>query len=146
MEDHLDIDLLQKVYEDGAEEFQDYVKGLDIGVGVYDAQASPIVCNKAAYELLGLTHDQFMGRSAMDPYWKVIHKDGSRFETHDFPIIQVTTKYEPIVGVIMGVSRPLKNDRIWLEVNTHPVSSYDGSIKHIFCTYKDITDKIEKWD
>ena len=140
MDHHLDIDQLEEAHKSGESSFLDFVEPLRIGVGVYDSNAHPTACNKAAYTLLGLSKEQFMGNSAMDPYWKVTHEDGSLFETRDFPIIQTITSYEPVLGVIMGVTRPLQ-DRVWLEVNAHPIKETDGSILHVFCTYKDISDK-----
>ncbi len=140
MESHLDIDQLNESFLSSEEAFHQLVDDLDIGVGIYNPNASPIICNKAAYELLGLSKEQYMGNSAMDPYWKVTHADGSKFQPYDFPIIDVITNYKPKVGVVMGVSRPLKNDKVWLEVNAHPI--LDGSsIMHVICTYKNVTDR-----
>ncbi len=143
MNNHLDIDQLDTAYQEGEKAYRQLVDELEIGVGVYNANAAPVACNKAAFELLGLSKEQFMGNSAMDPYWKVTHADGSKFETYDFPIIEVITNYKPKLGVIMGVSRPLLNDKVWLEVNTHPILNFNGTIKHVFCTYKNITDQFE---
>ncbi|MEQ8904251.1 PAS domain-containing protein [Ekhidna sp.] len=141
MDAHLDIDKLNDAYLEDEESYQGFVEPLDIGVGVYNSNASPIACNSAAYNLLGLSKEQFMGNTAMDPYWKVTHADGSKFEIYDFPIIEVITNYKPKLGVIMGVSRPLLNDKVWLEVNTHPILNSNSTIAHVFCTYKDITDQ-----
>ncbi|WP_425391461.1 PAS domain-containing protein [Ekhidna sp.] len=143
MSAHLDIDELNKAFSENEEVFHKLIKDLDLGVGVYNANATPVACNKSAYELLGLSKEQFMGNSAMDPYWKITHRDGSKFETYDFPIIDVITNYKPKLGVIMGVSRPLLNDKVWLEVNAHPIKNSDGTIKRVFCTYKNVTNIIE---
>lgn len=145
MDAHLDIAKLDKAFQDGEESFQQLVGGIKVGVGIYNANATPILCNQAAYELLGLSKEQFLGNSAMDPYWKVTHEDGRKFEQYDFPIIDVITNYKPKIGVIMGVSRPLKNDKVWLEVNAHPIMGA-GFIKHVVCTYKDVTDQYSEKD
>lgn len=143
MSDHIDIDKLDKAYLESQESYHQLVANLDIGIGVYSENAMPIECNKAAFELLGLSKEQFMGNSAMDPYWKVTHADGKKFETYDFPIVDVITNYKPRLGVIMGVSRPLLNDKVWLEVNTHPIMNTDGTISHVFCTYKNVSERYE---
>lgn len=140
MEPHLNIEILERTYHSDPNAFQDMVEKFDIGIGVYNRTAAPIACNKSAYELLGMTKDQFMGNSAMDPYWEITHEDGSKFEQYDFPIIETITNYKEKLGVIMGVSRPQKGDKVWLEVNTHPILRNDGSVRRIFCTYKQIED------
>ena len=140
MDDLPDIEQLNTAYESSIEVFHQLIDKLEVGIGIYNANASPIECNPAAYQLLGLSKEQFMGNSAMDPYWKVTHEDGTKFEQYDFPIIDVITNYKAKLNVIMGVSRPLINDKIWLEVNAYPIM--DGSeIKHVICTYKNVTNQ-----
>ena len=146
MDTHLDIVQLEEAYNNGEAAYSKLVGHLEIGVGLYDPNSTPIQCNRSAHELLGMTRDQFLGKSPMDPYWSIVHEDGSRFESSDFPIIRVITTYEPILGTIMGVSRPLQNDRVWLEVNTHPRLNHDGSIRLVICTYKDVTARYAKDD
>lgn len=140
MEAHLDIENIERAFATSHDLFHQLVGKLAIGVGIYNSNASPIICNASAYDLLGLSKEQFMGNSAMDPYWKVTHEDGTKFEAYDFPIIDAITNYAPKLGVIMGVSRPLKNDKVWLEVNAHPFLDR-GEIKHVICTYKNVTEK-----
>lgn len=140
MNSHVDIEQLDKAYQEGENAYDQLVETLKIGVGVYNENAAPIQCNQSAFELLGLSREQFMGNTAMDPYWKVTHEDGSKFEIYDFPIVEAITNYKPKLAVIMGVSRPLLNDKVWLEVNTHPILNTDGTIKHVFCTYKNVTE------
>ena len=141
----LDVNQINDSYLKGESSFYQLVDEMEIGVGIYNANASPIACNPAAYNLLGLSKEQFLGNSAMDPYWKVTHKDGSKFESYDFPIIDAITNYKPKVGVVMGVSRPLKNDKVWLEVDAFPIMDGD-SISHIICTYKEVTVQFEDFE
>lgn len=136
---HVDVNQLTLWYSEDINKFLKEIDKMDVGIGVYDSHSNPKLCNAAAYELLGLSKDQFLGKSAMDPYWKVVHEDGSKFEHSDFPIIEVITTYHDKMGVIMGVSRPLKNDKIWLEVDTYVIKNPDGSINYIICTYKDVS-------
>ena len=143
MSPHLDIDQLDNAYQAGEEAFHKLIDSMSIGVGVYNANAAPMDCNEAAHDLLGLSKEQFLGNSAMDSYWKETHEDGSKFETYDFPIIGTITNYKPKLGVIMGVSRPLLNDKVWLEVNTHPILNPDGTINYVFCTFKNVTDQYD---
>jgi PAS domain-containing protein len=40
----------------------------------------------------------------------------------------------------MGVFRPVTQDRIWISVNSEPRFNYDGSIKDVTATFKDVTE------
>ena len=48
-EPHLDIEKLDEAYHDGTDQFLSLVSDLDIGVGIYNRNASPIAFNKAAH-------------------------------------------------------------------------------------------------
>jgi len=137
---HFNVPEFKSLLLENEDKFLKMINKLDVAVALYDGNTNPVLCNSIAYSLLGLTEDQFLGKTPMDPYWEIVKSDESKFESYDFPIIQVTTTYNPIYGVIMGVSRPAKNDRIWLEVNTEPILERTGELKYIICTYKEKTD------
>ena len=59
-------------------------ENMALGVVYHDATGRIITANPAAERILGLSYDQMVGRTSIDPRWKAIHEDGSDFpgETH----------------------------------------------------------------
>ena len=50
---------------------------LSEGVVLHLASGEIAACNPAAERILGLTQDQMMGRTSIDPRWRAVHEDGS---------------------------------------------------------------------
>jgi PAS domain S-box-containing protein len=124
----------------GAEErYFNLITNLDLGVVIHGADGRILVSNPSALRLLGLTMDQLIGKTPLDPLWDVIHLDGSPYpgDTHPAAITLKTGKR--VLNALMGVFRPLTHDRIWISVNSEPRINYDGSIKDVTATFKDVT-------
>ncbi len=119
--------------------YHSLVTNLNVGVLVQGPNAEMILSNPRALELLGLTEEQLTGKSSFDPYWNVIHEDGSPFPGHTHPVPVSIATGQPVINVVMGVFRPLLNDRVWLLVNADPQLREDGSIREVICTFKDIS-------
>ena len=124
--------------------YHSLVTNLNVGVLVQGPNAEMILSNPRALELLGLTEEQLTGKSSFDPYWNVIHEDGSPFPGHTHPVPMSIATGQPVINVVMGVFRPLTNDRVWLLVNADPQLKEDGSIREVICTFKEITEIVNK--
>lgn len=76
----------------------------------------------------------------MDPAWNVIHEDGSPYPGETHPAAITLTTGKPVLNAIMGVFRPITNDRVWISVNSEPRFNYDGTLKDVTATFKDVTE------
>ncbi|MEY2901973.1 MAG: hypothetical protein RLY89_1079 [Bacteroidota bacterium] len=116
---------------------------LPIGLIIQGKQAEMLGYNQKALELLGLTKEQFMGRTSFDKEWCCIHLDGTPYpgDTHPVPLA-IKTK-QPILEKVMGVFRPKEEAFVWLDVNAVPVLNENGDINFVICTFSNITKRIE---
>lgn len=119
--------------------FESLMNNLNVGVALYDATMIPRMYNKAAYLLLGLNEDQFVGREVMNPDWNVLDVEGEPMKNRDFPIIQAMETRLAIRQVVMGVYRPSTNDRVWLMVDAEPMYNEEHELQHVICTYTDFS-------
>ncbi|MCX6278942.1 MAG: PAS domain S-box protein [Bacteroidetes bacterium] len=115
------------------------VTNMSVGVLLQGPNAEITLSNSKALELLGLTEDQLMGRTSFDPNWNVIREDGSPFPGNTHPVPQAIATRLPVRSIIMGVYRPLTNDRAWLLVDAVPQLNGDGSVNHVICSFIDIS-------
>ena len=120
--------------------FMSMIHDMNIGVGLYDKETKPLLCNRIAYELLGLTESQFLGKAAYDPGWRIVHRDGSEFKNENFPIPMAIKTGKPVRQSVMGVHRPTQKDFVWLLVDAEPIFDSSGQFLHVICTYSDITE------
>lgn len=111
------------------------------GVVYQTADGTIIAANKAAERILGLSLDQMMGRTSIDPRWKAIHEDGTDFpgETHPISIALKTGK--EIKNVVMGIYNPRDESYCWINVCAVPqFKSGAGKPYQVYTTFDDITE------
>jgi len=115
---------------------------LPIGLIIQGKQAEMLGYNQMALELLGLSKEQFMGRTSFDKEWRCIHLDGSAYPGETHPVPQAIHTKQPILDQVMGVYRPSKEEFVWLDVNAVPVLDEAGEIEFVICTFSNITNRI----
>ena len=136
----MDIRSREGLYQ-GDDRYETVVRAMAEGVVVQDADSVILACNQAAETLLGLTADQMMGRTSLDPRWRAIHEDGSPFpgETHPVPVTLQTGK--ALRDVVMGVHKP-DGTLTWISINSEPLfRSGDDKPFAAICTFSDITQR-----
>lgn len=110
------------------------------GVVMQDAEGQIVLSNPAAAEILGLTVDQMMGRTSMDPRWNAIRPDGSEFPGDEHPAMVTLRTGQPQRDVIMGVLKP-DGVETWISINSEPVLKEDGTAPTAaVTTFQDITE------
>ncbi|MBN8594168.1 MAG: PAS domain S-box protein [Anaerolineae bacterium] len=109
---------------------------------VLQAQDSTILtCNAAAEQILGLTHDQLVGRTSLDPRWRTFHEDGTPFrrETHPAMVTLATGKAQ--TNVVIGVHKPDGSLR-WIQVSNQPLFEPGQTLpRAVVSTFTDITER-----
>ncbi|MFO0556156.1 MAG: PAS domain S-box protein [Polyangiaceae bacterium] len=119
--------------------FRTLVEELRVGVLVQGPRAEILSSNRAALELLGLDDAQLLGMTSFDPEWNVIREDGLPFPAAEHPVPMAITTRRPVRGVVMGVYRPRRRDRVWLLVDAEPQLDAEGSVLQVVCTFSDCT-------
>jgi len=121
--------------------FRNLIRNLNVGVLLRSPQAEVIVANRSALGMLGIPEDQLIGKTSLVQELHVIHEDGTEFPNEEQPIYTAIRTRKPVLGVVMGVRTPRKNERMWLFVNAEPILNSDGELKEVVCTFTDITDR-----
>jgi PAS domain S-box-containing protein len=121
--------------------FHELILDLRVGVLVQGPSAEIRVSNPAALDLLGLDEGQLLGKTSLDPDWNATHEDGSLFPGSEHPVPTAIRTKSAVRGVVMGVYRPRRKDRVWLLVDAEPHLDGDGDVSEVVCTFSDITDR-----
>lgn len=95
-----------------------------------------IYFNRSACRILGLTANQLLGKSSIDPYWKTLKEDGSPFPRNEHPAMVTLRTGSIQKNIVMGVTRP-EGPMVWIQVNSYPIT--EG---RVVATFVDITDRI----
>ncbi len=129
----------ERALAESEERFRHLIRDLQVGVLLQDANSKILMNNEAAIELLGISEDQLLGKTSFDAAWNVIRDNGETFPGEMHPVPMAIRTRKPVEDVIMGVFRPNTNDRIWLQVNAHPIFSQNGELLHVICSFLDIS-------
>lgn len=107
---------------------------------VYQEDSGQIICaNPAAERILGMTLDEMMGRSSIDPRWKAVREDGSDFPGHEHPAMIALQTGKPVINVTMGVFSPKDEQNHWIKIDAIPRFKQDQTFQ-VYTTFTDITD------
>lgn len=119
--------------------FRTILNTITEGVVVQNQKGEIISCNPRAEVILGLSIDQMMGRSSLDPLWRAIHEDGSAFPGDDHFAMRTLKTGKPSSG-IMGVHKP-EGTLSWLLVNANPFTyTAQHDIENVVTSFTDITE------
>lgn len=114
------------------------LENLLTGVIIHAPDTRIIFCNNEASRLIGIPIDEMCGKADIDFDWSFVCEDGSKMPTDKYPVSQVLTTQQPLMGYTIGVNRG-KNDLVWVLVNAFPEFNLDQELSQIVVTFIDIT-------
>ena len=120
--------------------YRSVIVAMDDGIVLLDSDGGIRTCNASAERILGLSADQMVGRTALDPRWHAIHEDGSTFPGETFPSMVTLQTGMSCSNVIMGVHKP-NGELTWISINSGPIFEADGAtLAGVVVSFSDITD------
>ena len=123
------------------EQYRSLLHNLSSGVVVHHPDTSILLANAAAVFLLGLTEDQLLGKTAIDPYWCFLQENGTPMLLKDYPVNRVIASGEGLRSQVVGVQRPDHTEPTWLLCNAYPMRDAEGKIFQVVVTFIDITER-----
>ncbi|MEF8749765.1 MAG: PAS domain S-box protein [Candidatus Accumulibacter propinquus] len=114
---------------------------LSSGVVVHRPDTSILLSNAAAASLLGLSEEQMLGKTAMDPNWCFLEEDGTSMPLRSYPVNRVLATGERLPYQVLGVQRPDRIDTIWLLCSAYPMLDEAGTLFQVVVTFSDITER-----
>lgn len=109
------------------------------GVVLQDASGRITAWNPAAERILGLTAEDIMGRSSLDPRWRTIREDKAPFPGDEHPAMVALRTGAAQTSVMMGVHRP-DGSLVWISINAEPVFQEGASEPtSVVCSFADVT-------
>ncbi len=119
--------------------YSSLVSMLHEGVVLHERSGAIRTWNAAAERILGLTGDQLIGKSLVDPSWGAIHEDGSAFVGEMHPSMVALRTGKPQSNVVMGVKKPT-GDLTWIAINAVPIfAANDSQPESVVVSFNDVT-------
>ncbi|MBU0973380.1 MAG: PAS domain S-box protein, partial [Proteobacteria bacterium] len=137
-----DRNLVQKTLAESEDKYRMLFENMTPGVFYQSVDGVLTDCNTSALEMLGLTRDQFIGKTFLDPQWKVIKEDGTELSGDEHPSMVALNIGKSVHDEVIGVFNPHKKEYTWLVVNAIPQfkTGVDKPYQ-AFVTLHDITER-----
>ncbi|MGC3968831.1 MAG: PAS domain S-box protein [Pirellulales bacterium] len=111
-----------------------------------DRSGAILMCNERTSQILGLSRDELVGRTTLDPHWRAVHRDGSQFLGSQHPSQVSLRTGLPNHDTIMGIERP-DGTRRWLSVNAVPIfRPSEAGPYAVVTSFHDVTELHRKID
>lgn len=123
------------------ERYRSLIRKVQAAIVLHDGKGHILDSNPLAQELLGLTSDQLLGKSLVDPEWHFVREDGAILPTAEYPASLVLATRRPLRGYVTGIRRPERNEITWVLVNAEPEQDEVGEISLIIVSFVDITER-----
>jgi PAS domain S-box-containing protein len=121
--------------------YQSIITTMSEGVIMQQQDGTIESCNAAAERILGLSADQMMGLTSIDPRWQAIHEDGRPFPGETHPAMVTLRTGQPQNNVIMGVHKP-DGSLVWISINSNPLMRpHETQPYAVVITLIDITER-----
>ncbi|HUN06873.1 MAG TPA: PAS domain S-box protein [Aggregatilineales bacterium] len=131
----------QNALKESEQRYRTLIDTMSEGITMQAVDGRVVTCNAAAERILGLTYDQLIGRTSVDPRWRAIHEDGSPFPGDTHPGMVALATGEGQKNVVMGVHKPDGALR-WILINAQPILDHEQTRPSgVVATFTDITER-----
>lgn len=121
--------------------YRGIVQSMTEGMVLYAPDGRIVEANPAAERILGMTLDQLLGRTSLDPRWSAVREDGSPFPADEHPALTALRTGEVVHGVLLGIDDPQAGGRRWIRINAVPLRGAPGEPPAgVVTTFVDLTD------
>jgi PAS domain S-box-containing protein len=130
----------EAILRSSEERLSNIYRAMADGLVLQDDTARILECNPAAERILGLTRDQIMGRTSLDPRWRIVRSDGSPFPGEEHPAVVTIRTGRKVRNFEMGVLKP-DGSVTWISINTEPLTVTSAGVHEVICSFSDITER-----
>ncbi len=132
--------ITERAIRESENDYRRLFENMAQGVVYQRCDGTIIRVNKAAEDILGLTYDQMIGRTSVDPRWHAIREDGSPFPGEEHPSMRALKTGKTVKNEIMGVFHPKTNKHRWISIDAIPEFQENSDEPYrVLSTFKDIT-------
>lgn len=108
------------------------------GVVIHARDGRIVEANAAAEQVLGLSRDELLGRTSIDPAWRAIRADGSPYPGDEHPAMVTLRTGRALRNQIMGVRYASEQPR-WISINSQPLPDTGDPDAAVIATFVDVT-------
>jgi PAS domain S-box-containing protein len=131
----------EEALRESEERYRSVITAMQEGVVLLGGDGCIRACNASAERILGLSAEEIMGRTTLDPRWRAIHEDGSVFPGETHPVMVTLRTGRPCSNVVMGFRKP-NGELTWVSINSQPLLRGNEPTPYaVVASFSDITER-----
>ncbi|MBI5295674.1 MAG: PAS domain S-box protein [Chloroflexi bacterium] len=130
----------QALYE-SENKYRTLVQNMQVGMVAHRPDTSILLSNAMASQLLGLSQDQMLGKTAIDPAWHFVHEDGTPVPLDEYPVNLALAENQPVRNLVLGIIHPARGFPTWVQCDAYRVQDLEGNLQQVIVTFFDITER-----
>ena len=99
--------------------------------------------NRKAREMLGLTGNAAIDKTAEDRGWQFLRLDGSQMPLEELPFSRALKEGTTVRGVLLGRRHPLDGKIVWAMCDAFVAKSNSGEVSAVLVSFSDVSRLIE---
>ncbi len=119
-EDITDRKLAENKQKDSESKYRHLYETMTQGVVIEDSEGKIIEANKSACNILGLSLEQLLGKTAYNPRWKLVHENGSPYDPSEVPSNIALRTGKPVENELCGIYVPEGDKYRWIVIGSTP--------------------------
>ncbi|MEQ1439540.1 diguanylate cyclase [Fontimonas sp. SYSU GA230001] len=132
---------IEQALRDSEHRLQLLLDNLQTAVVVHNPDTSIRFANPSAAAILGLSIEQLLGRTSIDPAWHFVREDESPMPVEEYPVSRAihsrAALHDYVVGVRIAPTEPTR----WVLTNAIPDIDAHGRITQVVVSFIDISDR-----
>ncbi len=125
------------------ESLKHLINHIHAGVVVHAPDTRILMANEHASRILGLSIEQMIGKTAIDPAWRFLREDEAPMPHEEYPVARVLAEGSSLQNMVLGVIRSDTNDTVWILANAFIEFESDGQVRQVIMTFVDITERMQ---
>ncbi len=113
------------------------------GIIIHDPDSRIRYINRKARDMLGLTGDAAIDRTAQDRGWQFLRPDGSMMPPEELPFNRALQERATVRGVLLGRRHPADGNVVWALCNAFLATDDDGEVAAVLVSFSDVSRLIE---
>jgi PAS domain S-box-containing protein len=133
--------LVEQALYENENKYRTLVQNMQVGMVAHGPDTSVLFSNSMASQLLGLSLDQMLGKTAVDPAWHFVQEDGTRMPLDEYPVNRALAANQPVRNLVLGIIHPDREIPTWVQCDAYQVQDVDGKVQQVVVTFLDVSER-----
>lgn len=130
-------------YSGFEQDYQFIFENVLAGIIIHHPDSRIRFINRKAREMLGLTGNTAIDRTAEDRGWQFLRPDGSPMPPEELPFSRTLKEQTTVRGILLGRKHPFDENIVWATCDAFLARNDEGEVTAVLVSFSDVSRLIE---